>query len=138
MSPTWAALLLVPMAIMSIVLAPPVGKLIDRVHPRNITTIGFVGAAAGLLWTSRMLEPGASAWDFVLPMALLGAGSAAVWAPLTATATRNLPLHLAGAGAGVYTTHRPSGAVLGSAPIAVLMDARLAKPLQNGRPPCRE
>src|SRR3546814_4890853 len=76
-----------------------------------------------------MMEPGASAWDFVLPMALLGAGSAAVWAPLTATATRNLPLNLAGAGAGVYNTTRQVGAVLGSAAIAVLMDARLAKHL---------
>src|SRR3546814_6153374 len=83
MSPTEAALLLVPMAIMSIVLAPPVGKLIDRVHPRSITTIGFVGAAAGMLWTSRTMETGASAWALVLPMALIGAGSAAVWAPLT-------------------------------------------------------
>ncbi|NYG59095.1 EmrB/QacA subfamily drug resistance transporter [Nocardioides daedukensis] len=129
MSPTEAAMLLVPMAIMSIVLAPPVGKLIDRVHPRNITTIGFLAAAGGLLWTSLMMEPGASAWDFVLPMALLGAGSAAVWAPLTATATRNLPLNLAGAGAGVYNTTRQVGAVLGSAAIAVLMDARLAKHL---------
>src|SRR3546814_11591227 len=109
MSPTEAALLLVPMAIMSIVLAPPVGKLIDRVHPRNITTIGFVGAAAGLLWTSRMMEPGAPAWDFVLPMALLGAGRADVWAPLPATATRNLPLNPPAPGAGVAHTHPPGG-----------------------------
>src|SRR3546814_11714480 len=114
MSPTEAALLLVPMAIMSIVLAPPVGKLIDRVHPRNITTIGFVGAAAGLLWTSRMMEPGASAWAFVLPMALLGAGSAALWAPLTATATRNLPLHLAGPGTGDTQPSPQVGQVPGS------------------------
>src|SRR3546814_12110080 len=47
MSPTEAALLLVPMAIMSIVLAPPVGKLIDRVHPRNITTLGRSEARRG-------------------------------------------------------------------------------------------
>jgi hypothetical protein len=45
---------------------------------------------------------------------------------LTATATRNLPMHLAGAGAGVYNAMRQIGAVLGSAGIAVLMDSRLA------------
>ena len=33
-SPTQSALLLVPMAVMSIVLAPLVGRLTDRVHPR--------------------------------------------------------------------------------------------------------
>ena len=44
----------------------------------------------------------------------------------TATANRNLPMHLAGAGAGVYNANRQVGAVLGSAAIAVLMDSRLA------------
>ncbi|MDT0200351.1 DHA2 family efflux MFS transporter permease subunit [Nocardioides sp. AE5] len=129
MSPVEAAMLLVPMAVMSIVLAPPIGKLIDQVHPRNLTALGFLAAAGALWWTSQVMEPGASAWDFVGPMALLGTGSAAVWAPLTATATRNLPLHLAGAGAGVYNATRQVGAVLGSAAIAVLMDARLAEHL---------
>ena len=33
LSPTRSALLLVPMAIMTIVLARPVGNLTDRVHP---------------------------------------------------------------------------------------------------------
>jgi hypothetical protein len=46
--------------------------------------------------------------------------------PLTATATRNLPMRLAGAGSGVYNANRNVGAVLGSAAIAVLMDSRLA------------
>ena len=41
LSPTQSALLLVPMAIMSIVLAPWVGKLTDSVHPRVITGFGF-------------------------------------------------------------------------------------------------
>ena len=41
LSPTESALLLVPMAIMSIVLAPWVGKLTDSVHPRLITGFGF-------------------------------------------------------------------------------------------------
>ncbi len=129
LSPTRAALLLVPMALVSIVLAPGIGKLIDRVHPRNITAIGFLAASASLFWLSRVMTPEASTWEFIAPMALLGAGSAAVWAPLTATATRNLPMNLAGAGAGVYNATRQVGAVLGSAAIAVLMDARLAKHL---------
>jgi hypothetical protein len=59
-------------------------------------------------------------------MTLLGIGNAFVWAPNSATATRNLPVHQAGAGAGVYNATRQVGAVLGSAAVAVLMDARLA------------
>ena len=51
---------------------------------------------------------------------------AGIWAPLAATATRNLPMRLAGAGSGVYNATRQVGAVLGSAAIAVLLDTRIA------------
>jgi hypothetical protein len=59
-------------------------------------------------------------------MGLMGIGSAFMWAPLGATATRNLPHASAGAGSGVYNTTRQVGAVLGSAAIAALLQARLA------------
>ena len=59
-------------------------------------------------------------------MIVFGIGNAFVWAPNSATATRNLPVQLAGAGSGVYNATRQVGAVLGSAAIAVLMDSRLA------------
>jgi predicted MFS family arabinose efflux permease len=126
LSPTKAALLLVPMAVLSIVLAPFVGKLTDRVHPRAITATGFTALALSLVWLSAILHPDTHIWVILLPMALMGAGSACIWAPLTATATRNLPMQLAGAGSGVYNAMRNVGAVLGSAAIAVLMDSRLA------------
>ena len=72
------------------------------------------------------MTPDSATWEILLPMALLGFGMAGIWAPLAATATRNLPLRMAGAGAGVYNATRQVGAVLGSAAIAVLMDSRLA------------
>jgi EmrB/QacA subfamily drug resistance transporter len=126
LSPTRSALLLVPMAIMSILLAPFVGRLTDRIHPRTITATGFAALALSLVWLSTILDPGTPYWQILLAMALMGAGSACLWAPLTATATRNLPMQLAGAGSGVYNAMRNVGAVLGSATIAVLMDSRLA------------
>ena len=45
--------------------------------------------------------------------------------PLSVSATRNLPPKLAGAGSGVYNTTRQIGAVLGSAGIAALIEARI-------------
>ena len=126
LSPTKSALLLVPMAVLSIVLAPGIGKLTDRIHPRTITAVGFTALAGSLVWLSRVMTPDSHVWEILLPMALMGAGSAGIWAPLTATATRNLPMQLAGAGAGVYNAMRQVGAVLGSAAIAVLMDSRLS------------
>ena len=126
LSPTRAALLLVPMAVMSIVLAPGVGRLTDRLHPRLLTGFGFMAIIASLAWLSRVMTPDSRTWEILLPMALLGIGNAFVWAPTSATATRNLPMHRAGAGAGVYNATRQFGAVLGSAAIAVLIDERLA------------
>jgi EmrB/QacA subfamily drug resistance transporter len=126
LSPTQAALLLVPMALMTIVLARFVGGLTDRVHPRTITTFGFASIIVSLGWLSRVMTPGSAIWEILLPMVLLGIGNAFVWAPLSATATRNLPLQFAGAGSGVYNATRQVGAVLGSAAIAVLMDSRIA------------
>jgi EmrB/QacA subfamily drug resistance transporter len=126
LSPIGSGLLLVPMALITIVLAPGVGKLTDRIHPRSITTVGFASVIVSLLWLARVMTPESHTWEILLPMALLGLGNACVWAPLGATATRNLPQHQAGAGAGVYNTTRQVGAVLGSAAIAVLMDSRLA------------
>jgi hypothetical protein len=48
-----------------------------------------------------------------------------VWAPLTATATRHLPPHLAGASSAAFNSIRQLGAVLGSAAIAAFMTSRI-------------
>ncbi|HEX5086746.1 MAG TPA: DHA2 family efflux MFS transporter permease subunit [Nocardioides sp.] len=126
LSPTRAALLLVPMAIMSIVLARPVGLLTDRVHPRLLVSAGFALLFVSMVWLSHEMTPDSSTTAVIAPMLFFGIANALIWAPNSATATRNLPLHQAGAGAGVYNATRQVGAVLGSAAIAVFMDARLA------------
>ena len=125
-SPTESALLMAPMAIVLMILSPFVGKLVDKVHPRNITLVGFGTAAVAMFWLSRLISPDTPVWQLILPMALFGVSNACLWAPLGATATRNLPMSAAGSGAGVYNTTRQIGAVLGSAAIAALIEARLA------------
>jgi len=126
LTPTEAALLLAPMAVLSGALAPVVGRLTDRHHPRNVAGIGMVCFPVGLLWLAAVLAPGAPIWQLLLPLVLIGIASAFVWAPIGSTATRNLPMAHAGAGAGVYNTTRQFGAVLGSAGIAAMMEGRLA------------
>ena len=125
-NPTQAALLLFPMAIMSILLAKFVGGLTDRLHPRAIVGFGFAMSVLGMLLMTWGLEPGTSVWWLCAFQVLVGIGNAFIWAPTAATATRNLPMHLAGAGAGVYNATRQVGSVVGSAAIAVLMSARIA------------
>ena len=76
------------------------------------------------------MTPDTSIWGILLPMGVFGIGNAFVWAPNSATATRNLPMQLAGAGSGVYNATRQVGAVLGSAG-----DRRADGPPARGRGP---
>jgi EmrB/QacA subfamily drug resistance transporter len=121
-----ASLLMVPMAVVSLLMAPVVGRFTDKVHPRVLTGVGFLLCAIAVYWTAQGFEPDSAWWRILVPMGVLGLGMSGVWAPLAATATRNLPMHQAGAGAGVYNATRLVGSVIGSAGIAALMDSRLA------------
>lgn len=126
LTPTRAALLTAPMAVATGVLAPFVGRLVDRSHPRSVIGFGFAIAAIGLTWLSIEMTPNTPIWGLVLPLTVMGAAMAFIFSPLAATATRSLPPHLAGAGSGVYNTTRQVGSVLGSAGMAALMASELS------------
>ncbi|GBG36374.1 MFS transporter [Mycobacterium montefiorense] len=126
LSPTRSALLLAPMAIANGVLAPFVGRIVDRYHPRPVLGFGFSVLAIAMTWLSFEMTPDTPIWRLVLPFGAIGVGMAFVWSPLTATATRNLPPQLAGAGSAVYNSVRQLGAVLGSAAMAAFMTWRIS------------
>jgi EmrB/QacA subfamily drug resistance transporter len=125
LTPTRSALLMVPMAVVGIVLAPFVGKLVDRYHPRYLAGLGLLADSVALFWLSRVLHADTPIWQLLLPITLLGIGTAFTFGPLGVSANRNLPMDQAGAGSGVYNATRQVGSVLGSAAIAALMESRL-------------
>jgi MFS family permease len=132
LSPTRSALLFAPLAIANGVLAPFVGMIIDRFPPLPVLGFGFSMLAIGLTWLSFEMAPDTPIWRLALAFGAIGVGMAFVWAPLTATATRNLPPRLAGASSGVYNTTRQLGAVLGSAGMAAFMTSRLSAEMPYG------
>jgi EmrB/QacA subfamily drug resistance transporter len=134
LTPTQSALLMVPMALISGGMAPVVGKIVDRVNPKYLAAAGLTLMAVALVWNGLLMQPDTPILLFLLPSAVLGFANAGIWAPLSTTATRNLPPRQAGAGSGVYNTTRQFGAVLGSAAIAVLIQSRLAAELPSGGP----
>src|SRR6185312_10076577 len=75
LSPTGAALLLAPSAVISTFLAP----------------FGLSCFAAGLVWLAAVMRPETPIWELLLPIALMGVGSGFMWAPIGTAATRNLP-----------------------------------------------
>ncbi|HUL99613.1 MAG TPA: MFS transporter [Mycobacterium sp.] len=125
LSPTRSALVTAPMAVATGLLAPVVGRIVDRSLPRPIVGFGFAVLSIALTWLSIEMTPTTPIWRLLLPFAAMGVGMAFVWAPLAATATRNLPPELAGAGSGVYNATRQVGSVLGSASMAAFMTWRI-------------
>ncbi|QDO90359.1 DHA2 family efflux MFS transporter permease subunit [Ornithinimicrobium ciconiae] len=134
LSPTQAALVMAPSSILSFLLARQAGLLTDRVHPRVLVGSGTALLAVGLWLLSLGMTPTAPLWQALAAAAVLGIANPLIWGPLSTTATRNLPMAGAGAGAGIYNTTRQLGAVLGSSAIAVLMQTRIAAHLPAGGP----
>lgn len=123
-TPGQAALLLVPVAILAGVLAPFVGRAVDRIDARLIAVPSFFVLAASTAWLGLVMQPDSSFGTLLIPLTLIGIANAGIWSPLSSTATRGLAHAVAGAGSGVYNTTRQTGAVLGSASIAALMAER--------------
>ncbi|MEU6831536.1 DHA2 family efflux MFS transporter permease subunit [Nocardia beijingensis] len=134
MSPTKSALVFAPMAIVTGFSAPLVGKFADKLHPRIVPTIGFGLFALSVFCFAMLMKPDSSLAWFLVAAALAGFANACIWAPLASTATHNLPVQQAGAGAGVYNTTRQVGSVLGSAAISALVAARLTANGLGGGP----
>lgn len=132
LSPTGAALMLLPMALVGAVLAPFMGKIVQRRDPRPVAFTGLVAFGLGCALFGLVMTPGREIWQILLVSAVFGVANACTWGPTSITATRNLPMRMAGAGSGVYNTTRQLGAVLGSAAIAAIMTARLAEHLGEG------
>ncbi|MDO5699552.1 MAG: DHA2 family efflux MFS transporter permease subunit [Dermatophilus congolensis] len=131
LSPTGAALLLAPQAVAAILFARPVGRLVDRTHPRVLAGIGLLGFSLTLAAFAMLMRPDSPAWQILLVAFALGMSTTLTFGPLSTSASRNLPHHMAGAGSGVYNTTRQMGSVLGSAGIAAFMQARIAANLHG-------
>lgn len=121
LSPTLSGVLLMPSALMSAALARPIGLRIDRTDARTVAMQGLAVSAIAVAGYALIVGRDVSVWWLLVPNTLLGVGMAGVWAPLSTTATRNLPPHRAGAGSGVYNTNRQVGSVMGSASAAALI-----------------
>ncbi len=125
LTPTEAALLMIPMAVAAGVLSPFAGKVLDRIDPRIMLVPGLLLVSASLFLFAFLMNTEVDIVWLLVPSAILGIGNAGMWGPLATTATRNLPRFQAGAGAGVYNTTRTVGSVLGSAAIAAFMQSRI-------------
>jgi EmrB/QacA subfamily drug resistance transporter len=126
-----AGLTLLPMSLVSALVAPFAGRLADRVGGKYILMAGLALFAAGMGWID--LRAGVdSTWLTFLPGVLVaGLGLGCTFAPLVTVAMRNVQPRLAGAASGVMNTTRQVGGAIGSAVVGAVLQNRLAAGLHD-------
>ena len=130
-SPVKAGAIFLPMTVLIIVLAPPAGKLSDRVGSRWLMTTGMSLLGISLLIFSRLgLSSGFTA---LLPGLVVGGlGMAITMTPMTAAAIGSVPVAKSGVGSAVLNTFRQVGGALGIAVMGAIMTSHQSSALARG------
>lgn len=119
-----AGLLTAPMSVVAMVLTPVAGAAVDnpgRFSAKALSVFGFTVMAGGLVAGWAVAATAANPLWFGLVSAVLGVGSAFVWAPNAAITMRGVPDATAGAASGLYNTLRQVGSVVGVAAVGAVM-----------------
>lgn len=117
-----AGLLVAPMALLSGVLAPWVGSMVERTKPNRLSMIGFGSMIVGHVAMFAVLRDSVPTAAIAVVVLILGVGNAFVWAPNSTITLRGLDTRIAGAGSGVYNATRQVGAVFGAAATAAFIE----------------
>jgi EmrB/QacA subfamily drug resistance transporter len=122
-------LLFVPMGLALPIFAPLGARLALRFNPRYTVSFGMAVAALSFFML-RSLDPAMGFGDFILPLALFGAGLGLGMSPLTTAATTAVPLHEVGMSSGLLNLTRNIGGAFGIAIFGtILADATNANVL---------
>nr|WP_274614008.1 DHA2 family efflux MFS transporter permease subunit [Streptomonospora nanhaiensis] len=126
MSALEAGLTLVPQAAVSMVAAPVVGRLVDRVGGKYLLVGGCALFAASSAWVVAALGTEGDWHTFLAPLLLMGLGVGAVFGPMNTLAMDRVRPDMAGAGSGVLNTARQLGSVVGGVVAGALLQSVLA------------
>lgn len=124
-----AGLTMAPMSLVSLVVAPGIGRLVDRIGGKWILVVGLFLFAAGLGAVLYECRVDSTRWDFLPGTLIAGLGMGCIFAPMTTVAMRNIPARLSGAASGLFNTTRQLGSVIGSAAVGALLQAQLSSTL---------
>ncbi len=131
LSPFVAGVCTLPIAVMTLVLAPVSGRIVGSRGPR----IPLLLAGALLCVGALSLVPLSADESYVRLIAsyvVFSAGLGLINAPITNTAVSGMPREQAGTAAAIASTSRQVGSALGVAIIGSVLAARLSGPLPSG------
>ena len=126
-----AGLTLLPMSLVSMLLAPFAGRLADRISGKYILVfgLGMFALGMGIIDWRASID---STWLTFLPGAIVaGVGLGCTFAPLATVAMRNINPRVAGAASGLLNTTRQLGGAIGSAVVGAVLQNRLAVSLHD-------
>jgi EmrB/QacA subfamily drug resistance transporter len=146
--PLTAALLLIPLSIVSAVVGPLSGYVADRIGARIPATAGLVLQAASLLWFILKLTPTMPYGSMVVGLVLVGLGGGLFWSPNTSAAMNGAPRDRLGIASATLATLRQTGMVTsfalalavaaGSLPKDVMMKLFVGTNVSLGSGPMQE
>ncbi len=119
-----AGLWILPFPLAIIAVAPFAGRLTDVFGGRWILFVGTLITALGFYLMSDL--SGVSRWThLVLPLVVCGAGVGCVLAPVTTVIMASTPVDKSGMGAGILSTTRQIGAVMGLSVLGAVLQTQL-------------
>ncbi len=126
-----AGLVMAPMSLVSMFVAPVAGRMTDKIGGKFILMSGLLLFAAGMGWMALIAHPGKSWQSFLAPLIVAGLGMGCIFAPLITVAMRNVDPRMAGAASGVLNTVRQVGLVIGTAAVGALLQNRLVASMSS-------
>ena len=128
-----AGLFILPMAALTMVLAPVSGRVVGARGPRLPLIVAGIGILAAGLMLTRLTATTSPGW-LIAAFVVFGIGFGAVNAPITNTAVSGMPREQAGVAAAVASTSRQVGQSLGVAVIGSAAVSALAGSFKVGFP----
>ena len=132
MSPLTSGLASLPMALSIMLTAPQATRLLPKVGPRVLMTVGPLVAAAGLLWISGVTVGGAYVVQVLPGQILLGIGLACVFVPMQNVALSGIEPRDAGVAGAALTGMQQIGGSIGTAVFTALFSAVVSAASRDG------
>jgi EmrB/QacA subfamily drug resistance transporter len=126
-----AGLYTLPLAAMTVALAPLSGRIVAVRGPRLPLVVAGIATTAGALMLTR-LTASTSTGYLLASYVVFGIGAGLVNAPITNTAVSGMPRSQAGVAAGIASTSRQVGSALGVAVAGSAVLSALHGPLRLG------
>jgi DHA2 family multidrug resistance protein len=118
---SWAGLAVAPIGILSILMAPVIGRNVQRFDPRVLVTIGLLIISATFFMRTQF-TPGADFGTIALPQFLQGAAMALFFLPLNLLAMSALSPEQIAAGSGLMNFLRTVGAAFSTSIVTTFWD----------------